>query len=79
MRNALATLGAVCLLGFVLQAQPACSQTPPPTDTKEAAKQDSPPLAAQTVMNSAMKKAQKEKKAVMVIFHASWCGWCKRL
>lgn len=78
MRKAILALGAVCLLGVAVQAPPAWSQTPA-TDTKVEAKQDTPPQPSQTVMNMAVKKAQKEKKAVMVIFHASWCGWCKRL
>jgi thioredoxin-related protein len=35
--------------------------------------------AAQTVMEAAYKKAGKENKKVLVIFHASWCGWCHKM
>lgn len=34
---------------------------------------------AESILNAAYKKATKEKKNVFVIFHASWCGWCKKL
>lgn len=34
---------------------------------------------AQEILNIAFKKAAKENKNVFVIFHASWCGWCKRM
>ncbi len=34
---------------------------------------------AETILEAAYKKAAKEKKNVFVIFHASWCGWCKKL
>ena len=34
------------------------------------------PLAAETVIKNAVKKAKKEDKNIFVIFHASWCGWC---
>lgn len=32
-----------------------------------------------SIMAAAYKKASKENKNVFVIFHASWCGWCKKL
>jgi thioredoxin-related protein len=32
-----------------------------------------------TVMAAAYKQAAKENKNVIVIFHASWCGWCKKM
>jgi thioredoxin-related protein len=34
---------------------------------------------ADKTLNEAYKKANAEHKNVFVIFHASWCGWCKKL
>lgn len=36
-------------------------------------------LPANKIMNKAYAQAAKENKKVMVIFHASWCGWCHRM
>jgi thioredoxin-related protein len=34
---------------------------------------------ADAVLKEARTKAAKEDKKVMVIFHASWCGWCHKM
>lgn len=34
---------------------------------------------AETILSTAYSQASKENKNVFVIFHASWCGWCKKL
>lgn len=34
---------------------------------------------ATVVMDKAYAAAKAEKKNVFVIFHASWCGWCKKM
>lgn len=34
---------------------------------------------ARVLIERARETAAKENKAVLVSFHASWCGWCKRL
>lgn len=36
------------------------------------------PEPAGKIMEAAYKQAASEKKNVMVVFHASWCGWCKK-
>lgn len=35
--------------------------------------------SASEVLKEARDKAAKENKKVMVIFHASWCGWCHKM
>ena len=37
------------------------------------------PAAATDVLNTAIQKAAKEKKQVLAMFHASWCGWCHKM
>ncbi len=34
---------------------------------------------AEDILGPALYRAKQEKKNVMVIFHASWCGWCKKM
>ena len=33
----------------------------------------------ESILSTAYKQAAKENKNVFVIFHASWCGWCKKM
>ena len=44
-----------------------------------ASGQTTSPDSASTILAKAYKQAAAEKKNVMVIFHASWCGWCKKM
>jgi thioredoxin-related protein len=37
------------------------------------------PAPAKDVLAAAVKTATSSDKAVMLIFHASWCGWCHKL
>ena len=34
---------------------------------------------AQQVLVKAYKQAKKENKNIILMFHASWCGWCKKM
>lgn len=34
---------------------------------------------AEEIMNTAYNQAKIENKNVFLIFHASWCGWCKKM
>jgi thioredoxin-related protein len=40
--------------------------------------QDKAPTA-ETVLKLAYEQAGKENKKVLLMFHASWCGWCKKM
>ena len=33
----------------------------------------------ENILSAAYRQAAKENKNVFVIFHASWCGWCKKM
>jgi thioredoxin-related protein len=37
------------------------------------------PEKAEKVLTTALQQAGGAHKTVLLIFHASWCGWCKRL
>jgi thioredoxin-related protein len=38
-----------------------------------------PPPSADDIIKEACSQAKAEKKNVFVIFHASWCGWCRKM
>ena len=37
------------------------------------------PATADEIMNMAIKQASNEGKSIFLMFHASWCGWCKKM
>lgn len=37
------------------------------------------PATADEIMSKAIKQANTENKNIFLMFHASWCGWCKRM
>lgn len=34
---------------------------------------------ASVILERAMAQAKKEKKKIFVMYHASWCSWCKKM
>jgi thioredoxin-related protein len=37
------------------------------------------PPPAEEVMKEAFATAKKQDKKVLLMFHASWCGWCHKM
>jgi len=37
------------------------------------------PASADEIMKEAYSVAKKENKEILLIFHASWCGWCHKM
>ena len=35
--------------------------------------------SAENILNNSLKKAKETNKPVLVVFHASWCKWCRHL
>lgn len=35
--------------------------------------------SAENILMKATEQATKENKSVFIMFHASWCGWCKKM
>ncbi|HVN47851.1 MAG TPA: thioredoxin family protein [Bacteroidota bacterium] len=47
--------------------------------TMVTAGQSVKPDSAQAILRAAVEQANASHKTVLVMFHASWCSWCRRL
>jgi len=45
----------------------------------ENSKETDGPLPAIDILEMAKKEARKEKKNIFIMWHASWCGYCKKM
>jgi thioredoxin-related protein len=64
---------AVALVCVSICAAPVQAQTAKPVTAKTATP------SAEVVLANTLKQSEGQKKSAMVIFHASWCGWCHKL
>ncbi|WP_052356511.1 thioredoxin family protein [Niabella soli] len=48
-------------------------------NTKTGAQEPPAPLSAANVLQQGYAEAKKDNKKVLLIFHASWCGWCHKM
>lgn len=62
-----ATLALMLLLGLTVAA------------FKVQAQASKAPLTATEIMEQAKQQAKAENKNILLLFHASWCGWCKKM
>src|SRR5262245_46462193 len=75
-------LGLIALAFSVtgrLWAQAPGTATTTTAATDKAPTSTSTAPSAETILKEAYQRAAKEKKNVMIIFHASWCGWCHKM
>jgi len=69
------TLCILMILSFIgIAARSQAQQSQAPGQMHAVA-----PPSADEIMSAAKAKATAEHKNVLIIFHASWCGWCKKM